>query len=78
MARRPTTVRIEDKLMAEVHAVAERGGVSDDDVIEEAVRRFVGLDVLDELWTRNHLDEDEAMELAVSEFRAIRSEPQAS
>jgi hypothetical protein len=78
MARRPTTVRLDEKLLSEVHAAAQRAGASDDDVIEEAVRRFVGLEVLDELWTRNHLGEDEAMELAVSELRAMRSESRAS
>jgi hypothetical protein len=78
MARRPTTVRLDEKLLSEVHAAATRVGASDDDVIEEAVRRFVGLEVLDELWAHNHLGEEEAMELAVSELRALRSESQAS
>jgi len=77
MARRPTTVRLDEKLLSEVHAAVKRIGISDDDVIEEAVRRFVGLEVLDEPWSRNHLAEDQAMELAVSELRAMRSKPQA-
>ena len=42
-----------------------------------AVRRFVDFEVLDELWARNHLGEDQAMELAVTELRAMRSKHQA-
>jgi hypothetical protein len=64
--------------MTEVHAAAQRSGLSDDEVIEQALRRFVGLEVLDELWSRNHLSEAEAMEIATSELRALRSEPKAS
>ena len=63
---------------AESRAAAERSGLSDDEVIEQALRRFVGLEVLDELWSRNHLSEAEAMEIATSELRALRSEHKAS
>lgn len=78
MTRRTTTVTLDEKLLTEVHAAAKRTGLSDDEVIEEAVRRFIGLEVLDELWERNHLSEDEAMEIAVSELRALRAESRAS
>ncbi len=63
--------------MSEVRAAATGVGASDDDVIEEAVHRFVGLEVLDELRARNRVDEDEAMELTVSDLRAMPSESQA-
>ena len=78
VTRRTTTVSLDEKLMTEVHAAAQRSGLSDDEVIEQALRRFVGLDVLDELWSRNHLSEPEAMEIATSELRALRSEHKAS
>ncbi len=41
--------------MSEVHAAAQRSGLSDDEVIKQALRRFVGLEVFDELWSRNRL-----------------------
>jgi predicted transcriptional regulator len=78
VTRRTTTVRLDEKLMTEVHAAAQRSGLSDDEVIEQALRRFVGLEVLDELWSRNRLSEAEAMEIATSELRALRSEHKAS
>jgi len=34
-------------------------------VIEESLRRDLGLDLLDRLWSRNKLSEDEAMRLAI-------------
>lgn len=35
-------------------------------MIEEAVRRSLGLDLFERLWARASLDEDEAMALAVA------------
>jgi hypothetical protein len=34
-------------------------------VIEEAVRRDLGLDLMERLWSRNDMSEDEAMKLAL-------------
>lgn len=44
---------------------AARTGKGDSEVIEEAVRRHLGLDLLDRLWDKNDLDEQAAMDLAV-------------
>ena len=44
---------------------AARQGKGDSQVIEESLRRDLGLDLLDPLWSRNKLSEDEAMRLAV-------------
>jgi hypothetical protein len=44
---------------------AARTGKGDSEVIEEALRRQLGFDVLERLWQRNDMDEDEAMKLAV-------------
>lgn len=45
----------------------------DSQVIEEALRRDLGLDLLERLWAKNDLREDEAMALAVEARRATRS-----
>jgi len=34
-------VSLDEKLMTEVHETAQRSGLSDDEVIEQALRRFV-------------------------------------
>ena len=44
---------------------AARTGKGDSQVIEESLRRDLGLDLLEQLWERNQLGEDEAAKLAV-------------
>lgn len=44
---------------------AARQGKGDSEVIEESLRRDLGLDLLERLWAKNRMDEDEAMRLAV-------------
>ena len=42
-----------------------RTGKGDSEVIEEALRRELGFDLLERLWTSNDLSEDDALALAV-------------
>ena len=51
---------------------AARTGKGDGEVIEDALRRDLGLDLLDRLWARNDLTENEAVELAVEAQHATR------
>ena len=51
---------------------AARTGKGESQVIEEAVRRELGFDLLDRLWARNALSEDEAMKLAIEAQRSAR------
>jgi hypothetical protein len=44
---------------------AARTGKGESEVIEEAVRRDLGLDLMERLWSRNDMSEDEAMKLAL-------------
>lgn len=53
---------------------AARSGRGDSEVIEEALRRDLGLDLLDRLWERNDLDEAAAVDLAVEAQHASRRE----
>ena len=39
---------LDERLVSEVHAASQRFGLSDDEVIEQALWRFVGLEVFDE------------------------------
>jgi hypothetical protein len=47
-------------------------GKGDSEVIEEALRRDLGLELLDRLWARNDLSEADAVELAVEAHHASR------
>ena len=52
-------------MLRAVKVRAARTGAGDSQAIEEALRRDLGLDLLDRLWQRNDLPEDEATSLAV-------------
>lgn len=65
MAKVRTTLTIDADVLRAVKVRAARSGRGDSEVIEEAVRRDLGLDLLDRLWQRNDLDEDDAMALAL-------------
>jgi plasmid stability protein len=56
---------IDDEVLRAVKVRAARTGKGDSEVIEEVLRRGLGIDVLERLWRRNDLDEDAAMALAV-------------
>ena len=49
-----------------------RTGKGDSEVIEEALRRELGLDLLDRLWKHNDLDEEQALALAVEAQHKMR------
>ena len=72
MARTRTTLTIDEEVLRAVKVRAARTGKGDSEVIEEVLRRELGFDVLDRLWARNDMDEDEAMELALEAQHATR------
>jgi Arc/MetJ family transcription regulator len=72
MPKTRTTLTIDDEVLRAVKVRAARSGKGDSEVIEEALRRELGFDLLDRLWARNALSEEEAMQLAVEAQRAAR------
>jgi hypothetical protein len=72
MAKTRTTLTIDQEVLQAVRVRAARTGKGDSEVIEEALRRDFGLDLLDELWAAASLSEDEAMALAVEAQHATR------
>ena len=60
-----TTLTIDPEVLRAVKVRAARLGKGDSDVIEEALRRDLGLDLLDRLWAAEDLDEADAQALAV-------------
>jgi len=65
MAKVRTTLTIDPEVLRAVKIRAARLGKGDSDVIEEALRRDLGLDLLDRLWATNDFDEAEAQALAI-------------
>ena len=65
MSKVRTTLTIDESVMKAVKMRAARTGRGDSQVIEESLRRDLGLDLLERLWERSGLSERDATELAV-------------
>ncbi len=64
MPKARTTLTIDEDVLRAVRVRGARTGKGDSEVIEAALRRELGFDLLDRLWERNDLGEDEAIALA--------------
>jgi hypothetical protein len=60
-----TTVTLDERVLRAVRVAAARAGTRDSEVIEQALRRDLGLDLLERAWANADLPEDEALQLAV-------------
>jgi hypothetical protein len=65
MSKVRTTLTIDDEVLRAVKHRAARAGTRESEVIEEALRRELGLDLLQELWSRADMSEKAASKLAV-------------
>jgi hypothetical protein len=72
MPKTRTTLTIDEEVLTAVKVRAARTGKGDSQVIEEALRRDLGLDLLDRLWAKADLGEDDAMALAAAARRNAR------
>jgi hypothetical protein len=74
----PISVVLHDDLADVVRREAARTGKTEAEIVELAVQRLALPPILDRLWNRTTLSEDEAMALAVEETRAVRARRRAS
>lgn len=72
MSKTRTTLTIDEEVLRAVKVRAARTGKADSEVIEESLRRDLGLDLLDRLWQHNDLSEQAAVDLAVEAQHATR------
>lgn len=81
--RKRAVVYLDPALLRAVHVQAANTGQNDDDVIEEALRRYLHdlydetsrrelRELLEELQTHSPLDDDEALDLAYTELHVAR------
>jgi hypothetical protein len=75
VAKVRTTLTIDEDVLRWVKIRAARSGKADSAVIEESLRRDLGLDLLDRLWERNEMSEGEATALAVEAQHKTRPKP---
>jgi Ribbon-helix-helix protein, copG family len=65
MPKSRTTVTLDEQVLRAVRIKAARTGRRDSEVIEAALRRDLGLDLIERFWSSADLDEEEAMRVAV-------------
>jgi hypothetical protein len=65
MAKVRTTLTIDEEVLRAVKVRGARTGKGDSEVIEQALRRELGFDLLERLWQGEPVNEDEALALAV-------------
>jgi Ribbon-helix-helix protein, copG family len=73
MAKLRTTLTLDEEVMRLVKVRAARQGKGDSEVIEESLRRDLGLDLLARIWSKNQMTEEQAMRLAVEAQHSSRS-----
>lgn len=78
VARTKATVYLDPEVLRAARIRAARTGKRDSDVVEDALREYLGLAVIDRIRSRSDLDPDEALALAYDELRKVRRERRAT
>ena len=73
MAKVRTTLTVDEEVLRAVKIRGARTGKGDSEVIEEALRRELGFDLLDRLWQRDDPGEEKALTLAVEAQHKTRA-----
>jgi hypothetical protein len=76
--KRKVTFYVAEDVLRAARVRAARSDRRDSEVVEEALRAYLGFDVVERVWARSDLSEDEAMQLAVSEIHNLRDEQRAA
>ena len=71
--KRKTTVYLEDDVLKTMRIAAARSGKHDYQVVEEALRAHLGLELLENVDKRAALGEDEALDMAYEELHRSRA-----
>jgi len=79
MPKARTTVSLDEEVFRAVKIKAARTGKRDSQVIEDALRRDLGLGALEDIWAKvGPASEAEGMQLANTELHAMREERRAA
>jgi len=71
--RRKTTVYLDEDVLKTMRVTAARSGKRDYQVMEEALRAHLGIELLEKVSARSTLGETEALDLAYEELHQGRS-----
>ncbi len=70
--RRKTTIYVDDNLLRATKVAAARAGKRHNQVVEDALRVYLGVELLERVGNRSKLTEDEATDLAYRELHRSR------
>ena len=73
MAKTKTTVYLDEDVIRGARVLAARTGKRDSEVLEDALRAYLGMEVLEKAWGSAEMTEEEALRLAVEEVHRFRS-----
>ncbi len=71
-ARKKATVYLDEDLLRGAKVLAARTDRKDYEVLEAALRTYLGVEVLERVWRRGDLSDDEALDVAYGELDAMR------
>ena len=72
MSKTRTTLTLDEEVMKLVKVRAARQGKGDSEVIEESLRRDLGLEALERLWSKKAMNEKQALQLALEAQHSAR------
>jgi gamma-glutamyl:cysteine ligase YbdK (ATP-grasp superfamily) len=79
MSKARTTLTVDEEVLRAVRIKAARTGKRDSEVIEESLRRDLGLDALEQIWARvKPVPEEDGLALAYAELDEMRREKRAA
>jgi hypothetical protein len=76
--KKKVTLYVDEDVMRAARVRAARTDRRDSEVVEAALRAYLGFDVLTDVWARSRLSDDEAMQIATKETHAARAERRAA
>jgi len=76
--KRKVTLYVDETVLRAARVRAARSDKRDSEVVEDALRSYLGFDAVERVWARSDLNEEEAMQLAVAETRAARGNKRAT
>jgi hypothetical protein len=78
MARAKATVYLDPDVLRATRVRAARTGRRDSDIVEDALREYLGFGLIDRIRSRSNLTPEEAERLAYDELHAARRERRTS
>jgi len=76
--KRKVTLYVDETVLRAARVRAARSDKRDSEVVEDALRSYLGFDAVERVWARSNLSEEDAMQLAVAETRAVRDKKRAA